>query len=59
MLSDASRQQFLRRLDRLAMEFEELNREDGGLPADQRPGYTVVLAGRPWIFGAFAGYIRD
>lgn len=59
MLSDASRQSFLRRLDRLAAEFEELNREDGGLPVGQRPGYTVVLAVRPWIFGAFAGYIRD
>ena len=59
MLSDASRQNFLRRLDRLAAEFEELNREDGGLPVSQRPGYTVVLAVRPWSFGAFAGYIRD
>ena len=25
----------------------------------ERRGYTAVLAVRPWIFGAFAGYIRD
>lgn len=59
MLSDASQQQFQRKLERLAQEFEEMNREDGHLPIDKRPGYTVVLAVRPWIFGAFAEYIRD
>ena len=59
MLSAASQQQFQRKLDRLAQEFEEMNQEDGHLPTDERPGYTVVLAVRPWIFGAFSEYIRD
>ena len=59
LLSDASQQQFQRKLERLAQEFDELNREDASLPIEQRPGYTVVLAMRPWVFGVFAAYMRD
>ncbi len=58
LLCDTSVKQFQRKLDHLAQEFEELNREDGTLPVEQRPGYTVVLAIRPWTLGVFAEYIR-
>lgn len=52
-------QQFQRKLERLAIEFDELNREDAALPAEDRRGYTIVLAQRPWIFSFFADYLRE
>lgn len=59
LLSPATQKQFQRKLERLALEFDELNREDASLPVAERRGYTVVLAQRPWVFGVFADYLRD
>lgn len=59
LLSPATQQQFQRKLERLTFEFDELNRADATLPTEQRSGYTVVLALRPWVFGFFADYLRD
>ncbi|MFV0276252.1 MAG: helix-turn-helix domain-containing protein [Parahaliea sp.] len=54
MLSDASNAVFLRRLERLAREFDQLNREDSSLPFPDRHGYTAVLALRDWRYAGFA-----
>jgi len=59
LLAPATQRQFQRKLERLALEFDELNREDAGLPLAERRGYTVVLAQRPWVFGFFAEYLRE
>lgn len=59
LLSPPTRQQFQRKLERLAIEFDELNREDAALPAVDRSGYTIVLAQRPWVFSFFAEYLRE
>ena len=58
MLTDVSVDQFHRRMERLAQEFEELANEDLGQPVDRRNRQTVVLAVRPWGFGVFSEYIR-
>lgn len=58
LLTPATQRQFQRKLERLALEFDELNREDATLPVADRRGYTVVLAQRPWMFGFFADYLR-
>ncbi|MBN7796600.1 helix-turn-helix domain-containing protein [Parahaliea mediterranea] len=59
MLSDASNAEFRRRLERLAREFDQLNREDGGLPFPDRHGYTAVLALRDWRYAGFAPLRSD
>ena len=53
MLTNAALEQFHRRLDRLAQEFEELVNRDQTQAIDKRFGQTVVLAVRPWHFGVF------
>ena len=53
MLSKTSNQAFQRRMQRLAREFEEFNREDVALDFDQGHGATVILALRGWSFGLF------
>jgi transcriptional regulator with XRE-family HTH domain len=59
LLSEPTRARFQRRLERLAQEFDELNREDAALPIAEKRGYTVVLAQRPWVFGLFAELLRE
>lgn len=54
MLCDASNAEFRRKMERLAREFDLLNREDTGKPFDQRRGYTAVLALRDWRYKGFA-----
>jgi len=56
MLTSSTLDQFQRRLERLAQEFEELVSEDRHQPIDKRQGQTVVLAVRPWRFGVFNEY---
>lgn len=56
MLTDSALDQFQRRLERLAQDFEELVSEDRHQPIDKRQGQTVVLAVRPWRFGVFNEY---
>jgi len=58
MLSSASNQELQRRLERLAREFDQLNQEDGGLPLEQKRGYTLALALRDWQYQNFAPYRR-
>ncbi|MGE0486933.1 MAG: helix-turn-helix domain-containing protein [Gammaproteobacteria bacterium] len=58
LLTPATVQQFKRRLERLVAEFESLNEDDATQPVASRSGQTVVLAMRPWVFGAFAEYLR-
>ncbi|OQX46369.1 MAG: transcriptional regulator, partial [Candidatus Sedimenticola endophacoides] len=53
MLSDSANALFQRRMEQLAVEFEQLNDEDAQLPLEQRHGATVVLAIRPWGYGLF------
>jgi len=59
MLTKSSLEQFHRRLERVAHEFEELVAADQSQPFDLRNGQTVVLAVRPWKFGIFSELIRD
>lgn len=54
MLSDESNSEFRRKMERLAREFDQLNREDSGLPFPDRHGYTAVIALRDWRYAGFA-----
>jgi len=54
MLDDASNAEFRKKMERLAREFDLLNREDAGKPFAARHGYTVVLALRDWHYKGFA-----
>lgn len=53
MLSASSNQAFQRRMQRLAREFEEFNREDVNQAFDNRHGATVIIALRGWRYGLF------
>lgn len=59
MLSARSGEEFHRKLERLAKEFEMLNREDATLPFDDRKGFTLVMAMRNWEYGLFRHLLRD
>ncbi len=54
MLSKSSNQAFQRRMQRLAREFEEFNREDVAREFDDRHGATVIIAIRGWRYGLFS-----
>ena len=58
MLSRRSNEAIQRRLEKLAMEFNLLHREDESLPLDQRFGTSLVLAMRPWEAEVFASLRR-
>lgn len=58
MLTKSSLEQFHRKLERVAQEFEELVTADQRQPFNLRRGQTVVLAIRPWGFGVFRDYSR-
>jgi hypothetical protein len=53
MLSAASNAELRRKMERLAREFDLLNREDANKPFEQRRGYTAVLALRDWHYKGF------
>lgn len=55
MLSASGMQALQRKLRQLAIEFEELNQDERGLPTTERQGMTLVLAARPWQYGLFDG----
>lgn len=59
MLSDESNSEFRRKMQRLAREFDQLNREDSGLPFPDRHGYTAILALRDWRYAGFASLRSD
>jgi len=56
LLSKQSNREFQKKLQRLASEFEQLNREDAALPMDERHGTTAVLAMREWQYSLFEGF---
>jgi transcriptional regulator with XRE-family HTH domain len=58
LLSPAGNAQWQRRMQRLVQEFNELCREEAGLPLEQRFGTTAVLAVRQWQYGMFEGFVR-
>ncbi len=59
MLSRESNMLFQRKLERLAMEFDEMVKEDVTLPTNKRFGYTSVLAVRDWRFTVFDVYKKQ
>jgi transcriptional regulator with XRE-family HTH domain len=54
-VSQASIAVFQRKLDRLAVEFNELAELDSTLPPDQRQSIGLALAMRPWRIGEVTG----
>jgi len=54
MLCPDSNAEFRRKMERLAREFEVLNREDSGKPFQLRRGYTAVIALRDWDYRGFS-----
>lgn len=59
LLSPASLAQVKQSIDRLAREFDELNRRDAALPIAERQGCSAVLAMRPWEFSVFTQLRRE
>lgn len=59
MLSSGSYNEFHRKLERLAREFNELNNEDNHLPFEERKAFTVVLAMRQWGYGLFNSMVNN
>ena len=53
MLAHNSNAVFQKKMEKLIMEFNDLNDSDAGLPLDQRNGTTVVMAIRQWKYGLF------
>jgi hypothetical protein len=58
MLSQPANAELIRRLKRLARDFDGLNQEDTGLAFEDRKGYTLLLAIRDWRYAGFDPY-RD
>ena len=59
MLSRGSNALMMKKLERLAAEFNELHDADIGLPLNERFGTSVVVALRAWEFGAFQKLRRE
>ena len=59
MLSRKSALSLIRRIEKLAAEFLELNSEDSRLDLSKRIGSSIVIALRPWQMAAFAELRRD
>lgn len=53
LLSDASIQMMLNKIESLAKDFMDLHRQDAGLPLVQRHNIGLMLALRPWELGVF------
>ena len=54
MLSRKSAVSLVRRIEKLAAEFLELNAEDSRLDLNNRVGSSIIIALRPWQMAAFA-----
>lgn len=48
MLSHTSVASLIRKLEKIAADFNEMNQEDRQLPLQKRLGYSMILAIRPW-----------
>ena len=53
MLAGNSNAVFQKKMEKLIMEFNDLNDSDAGLPLDERNGTTFVMAIRQWKYGLF------
>ena len=58
MLSDNSHAMFIKRLGKLVQDFDEMCHVDSSLPLEDRFGYNVVLAIRPWELSIFNKFRR-
>lgn len=58
MLSNNSHTLFVKKLDKLLQEFDEMCYVDTNLPLEDRFGYSVVLAIRPWELSVFSEFKR-
>ncbi len=59
MLSRASNATLLKKMDKLAADFHELNEQDQGLPLEERFGSSLMIALRPWEFSYFGELRRE
>lgn len=59
MLSEGSQDEIFRQLDRLALLFNELKRQDQGLPLNQRDGFSLAVTIRPWRDGLLDELIQS
>ena len=58
MLSRNSNAEMIRRLKRLAKEFNEMSMDDESLPMEERLGTSMVMAMRPWNLRVFGSLRR-
>ena len=58
LLSDGSRRQVERSLQRVAAQIDELSKGDAKLPRDEREPFGTVIALRSWEFSAFTALRR-
>ena len=58
MLSDASRDEISKHLDRLSLLFNELKHQDQRLPLGQRTGFSMATTLRPWRDGLLESMIK-
>jgi len=58
MLSPDAYIEFTKKLDDLIKDFDRLCREDSKRPLNDRLGYAVVLAIRPWTLGLFKEFVK-
>ncbi|UZE96740.1 helix-turn-helix domain-containing protein [Alkalimarinus alittae] len=59
MLSRASNEILIRKMERLAQEFRQFNEEDQELPLTERFGSSIMIAMRPWELAAFEAFRKD
>jgi abortive infection bacteriophage resistance protein len=59
MLSRASNEVLLRKINGLAKSFRQLNDDDKVLPLSKRFGTSMMIAMRPWELTVFEQYRRD
>lgn len=58
MLTPASRTNLIDRLHRVAESFEQASTSDRAAPLEERRSTTLLIAMRPWLFGAFTKFER-
>ena len=58
MLADNSNAVFQKKMEKLIIEFNELNDSDAGLPLTEKNGTTAVMAIRQWKYGLFESIRR-
>lgn len=59
MLSHTSVASLIRKLEKIAADFNEMNQEDRQLPLQKRLGYSMILAIRPWRPEVFRKWQKD